>query len=144
MGDSVNHTPGPWRVLNMVHAERGDAMTPEELGEYVANSVRLTIEGGGTADRFLFISTEGDGPDLCHVGNGPRGPFNAMLMAAAPDLLEALTIILPMAKGYAYANRVGRNAEKIADAETAIAKALGQSEPSALTHGEGVKGGEDE
>jgi hypothetical protein len=85
------HTPGPWIACNMVHAERGDAMTPEEIGEYVKNSVTRSISDGGASDRFLFISTEGDDvPDICHVGNGPTGPANARLIAAAPDLLEAL------------------------------------------------------
>jgi hypothetical protein len=86
MSDTATHTPGPWIACNMVHAERGDQMTPEELGEYVANAARM-----GDPSRFLFISTEGDGaPDICHVGNGPSGPANARLIAAAPDLLAAL------------------------------------------------------
>lgn len=80
------HTPGPWTAHNMVHAE-GRPMTPDEIGEYVANSVRMSPE-----TRFLFISAEQDGGDVdvCHVGNGPNGPFNARLIAAAPELLEAL------------------------------------------------------
>jgi hypothetical protein len=88
-GIAQPHTPGPWIACNMIHAERGDQMTPEELGEYVANNVRKTLEDGGF-DHFLFITTPGDGPDICHVGNGPRGPANARLIAASPNLLEAL------------------------------------------------------
>lgn len=77
-------TPGPWRASNMVH-EEGRPMTPEELGEYVCNSVKVNPE-----TRFLFISGDnGDGEvDVCHVGNGPRGPANANLIAAAPELLR--------------------------------------------------------
>ena len=62
-------------------------MTPDEIGEYVANSVRMSPE-----TRFLFISGQNDGVDVdvCHVGNGPKGPWNAKLIAAAPELLEAL------------------------------------------------------
>lgn len=90
----MNHTPGPWKVFNMVHEERGGPMTPEEIGEYVKANVIKSIEDGGSADRFLFVSTEGENaPDICHVGNGPRGPFNARLIAAAPDLLEALQLL---------------------------------------------------
>lgn len=94
MGDA-KHTPGPWVAANMVHAERGGAMTPDEIGLYVANSVRKTIDDGGSPERFLFITgTEDGGPDICLVGNGPRGPENARLIASAPDLLEALKRLL--------------------------------------------------
>jgi hypothetical protein len=85
-----NHTSGNWRVFNMVHAERGDAMTPEEIGEYVKNNVIKSIENGGSQDRFLFISTDEQGsPDICLIGNGPDGPANATLIAGAPELLAA-------------------------------------------------------
>lgn len=79
-------TPGKWHAANMVHAERGDRMTPEELGAYVtANVKRSRAEGG--SDNFLFVTTEGeDVPDICHVGNGPRGPFHARAIAALPEL----------------------------------------------------------
>lgn len=85
-------TPGDWMACNMVHAERGDQMTPEEIGEYVTNSVKL-----GDPDRFLFITTSGEiAPDICHIGNGPAGPANAAFIAAAKpanvlSLLDALT-----------------------------------------------------
>ena len=87
-------TPGPWLAANMVHADRRDAMTADELGAYVAANVRRSIEDGGSADRFLFLTTnEDDAPDICHVGNGPNGPTNAALIAAlrneAPRLLAA-------------------------------------------------------
>ncbi len=38
----------------------------------------------------------------------------------AGELKDALIWVLPMAKGYAHANRVGRNAEIIANAEAVI------------------------
>lgn len=76
-------------AANMIHSEHGGQMTPEEIGEYVAGCVRKSREEGGF-DHFLFVTTAAsDGPDVCHVGNGPRGPFNACLIAAAPDLIEA-------------------------------------------------------
>lgn len=85
----TKHTKGEWQAFNMVHADRGDAMTPEEIGEYVKNSVLKSIADGGSADRFLFISTGEEGaPDICLVGNGPNGPANAKLIAAAPELLK--------------------------------------------------------
>lgn len=90
MGESV-YTPSNWQAFNMVHAERGGPMTPEEIGEYVANNVRKSLELGGSAERFLFVSEGGEGsPDICLVGNGPRGPQHAALIASAPDLLAVL------------------------------------------------------
>lgn len=81
-------TPGPWQAFNMIHAKTGERMTPDEVGEYVANAMRQRPE----CDDFLFVSAEkADGEyDVCHVGNGADGPFNAALIAAAPDLYEAL------------------------------------------------------
>lgn len=69
-------TQGPWFVFNMVN-ESGDAMTPDEIGKYVKSAVTK-----GDPGRFLFISTAEDGAlDICHVGNGPDGPYNAKLIA---------------------------------------------------------------
>ncbi|MGI9506936.1 MAG: hypothetical protein ACR2RE_28170 [Geminicoccaceae bacterium] len=48
---------------------------------------------------------------------------NAHFIAAAPDLLHALSVILPMAKRYAHANNVGRNQEMVAWAEEIERKA---------------------
>lgn len=85
-------TPGPWSIYNMVHAETGNRMTPEEIGEYVANAVRARPE----CDDFLFISALVDGvpKDVCHVGNGEAGPYNAVLMAASHDLYDSLKALL--------------------------------------------------
>jgi hypothetical protein len=77
----------PWTAQNMV-APDGGPMSAHEIGIYVANNVRFTREQGGY-DHFLFVS-DGAGKDVCLVGNGPRGPENARLIASAPELLEAL------------------------------------------------------
>jgi len=85
------YTSPPWTGHNMV-GEDGNQMTPEELGEYVTNSVKM-----GSPDRFLFVSAkhdDGDDCDICLTGNGPRGPQNTALIAAAPDLHAALTAAL--------------------------------------------------
>jgi hypothetical protein len=86
--DAAKATKGPWTAYNMVHADRGDQMTPEEIGEYVCNSVKM-----GDPSRFLFVSGKhdvGGDADICHVGNGPRGPANVNLIAAAPDMVAAI------------------------------------------------------
>ena len=80
-------TQGPWSGHNMVH-EEGRAMTPEEIGEYVANSVKMGAEG-----RFLFVSgkhADGGDCDVCHTGNGPRGMANTARIARVPDMEAAL------------------------------------------------------
>lgn len=79
-------TPEPWKAYRMVHDERGDALTPEEIGEYVTNTVRKSAILSGSTD-FLFISAEkSDGPaDVCHVGNGPASPANADFIQHAKD-----------------------------------------------------------
>lgn len=87
----TGYTPGPWSGHNMVH-EEGRQMTPVEIGEYVCNSVKM-----GDLSRFLFVSgkhDDGGDCDVCHTGNGPRGPANTALIAAAPDLHAALTAAL--------------------------------------------------
>ena len=73
---SAGATQGEWTALNMVH-EDGRPMTPQELGEYVKNAVQMSDE-----ERFLFVSGNQDGKDvdICHVGNGPKGPANARLI----------------------------------------------------------------
>ena len=116
----MSHTPGPWTVYNMIHAETGERLTPTEIGEYVKNCVSVNTENTD----FLFISAEKeDGPcDVCHVGNGPDGPYNARLMAAAPELLQALEILLSEAPR----SECPVRAAAISIAEEAIAKARGE------------------
>lgn len=111
------HTPGPWKAYNMVNAE-GKPMTAEEIGEYVKQCVIQSVKDGGTMDRFLYVSTEAEGgPDICHVGNGPCGPFNSVLIAAAPEMLQALERFLDTANLYA---------EAWENAKVVVAKAKGE------------------
>jgi hypothetical protein len=66
--------------------------------------------------------------DKEHQTNQRRKTFrhrNHMLIAVADrieELENALTVILPMAKGYAAQNNVGRNQEKIANAVSVLEK----------------------
>jgi hypothetical protein len=81
-------TAAPWTAYRMTHEDRGDALTPEELGEYVKNSVLKSAAESGTTD-FLFVGCEKPtGPaDVCHVGNGPTSPANAQFIASSRTLL---------------------------------------------------------
>lgn len=81
-------TQGCWTACRMTHLERGDDLTPDELGEYVKNCVLV-----GGERPFLFVSVEvgGVSVDLCHIGNGPNGPNNAaFIQAANPATVVAL------------------------------------------------------
>lgn len=115
--EQMQHTPGPWTVYRMVHELTQQPMSPEQVGEYVCNSVKKSAAESGTLD-FLFVSCEKpSGPaDVCHVGNGPTSPANARLIAAAPELLEALK----EAETYTHTTPRLRDARR-----AAIAKATG-------------------
>lgn len=86
--DRDTGTPGPWSAFNMTHEDRGDQMTPDEVGEYVANSVRM-----GCWPHFLFVGgkhSDGGDCDVCHVGNGPLGPYNARRIARVPEMEDRI------------------------------------------------------
>ena len=92
---------GPWTACRMTHEDRGDDLTPAELGEYVQNSV-VKSAGESGSNAFLFVSvekTDGKSADVCHVGNGPTSPANADFIAHAPDdiafLLASLAPVEP-------------------------------------------------
>lgn len=85
------HTPGPWMPFVMVNQETGAQMTPEQVGELVKNSIIKSAIQSGTNEYVFVVAKKHDGEyDICHVGNGPDRKANARLIAAAPDLLEAL------------------------------------------------------
>jgi hypothetical protein len=84
-------TQGEWTGYRLVHADRGDTMTPEEMGEYVRNSVIKSESESGTRDFIAVLGNKPDGPaDVCHVGNGPTSPANAAFIVAAHNHLGAL------------------------------------------------------
>ena len=89
-----------WQAWNMVHGDTGKPMTPDELGEYVKNTVLKSIEDGGSADQFLFVSFDGEGnSDICHVGNGPNRAANAAFIAHARTDIPALIAALESSEG---------------------------------------------
>ncbi|MCP5082661.1 MAG: hypothetical protein GY948_13320, partial [Alphaproteobacteria bacterium] len=96
------HSEGPWKAAYMTHADTGEPMTPAQIGEYVKNSVIKTAETSGHT-RFLFVYTEDElgTVDICHVGNGPKGPANAQLIAQAPDLKKENEALLRAASEFA-------------------------------------------
>ena len=55
-----------------------------------------------------------------HSENIDECEANARLIAAAPELLEALVLVLPMAKGYAAEHPVGNNEAMVQEAIDAL------------------------
>lgn len=106
----VKHTPGPWSLdeeaCNVVHEPSGSVIarffTPDDFPCLESGTPEM-----GCAEQEL--------------------PANAALIAAAPDLLAALELILPMAKGYAAEHPVGNNALFIVQAEEALSKSTARA-----------------
>ena len=101
---TANHTPGPWYAL------RGQRNI----------SIRHK-----TGDRLLpmvnVASVRGQFPTDCPYGSSEA---NARLIAAAPELLEALQKMLPELRGLSIVSDTA--AEMLREAEAAIAKATGE------------------
>lgn len=99
-----NHTPGDWYVTG-------------EMTRYI--NVRI---GGG-----LIQEVASCGPTEADGGYGPQQEANARLIAAAPDLLEALVLLEAemVASGNAHANDFGWK-PAIEKTRAAIAKATGE------------------
>lgn len=97
------HTPGPWiydETWALIHDGRKSAVSPHE----------------SAAEICAIHAARNGKPDECKA--------NALLIAAAPELLEALQGIIDLNK---YSNSpcpFGRDIERIC--RTAIAKATGQ------------------
>ena len=86
----VKHTPGTWKVYNLIHEDHGGQLTPSEIGEYVTKIVKDTRELDGL-DHFLFVKANGRA--VCLIGNGPKSSANARLITAAPEMYNALKSI---------------------------------------------------
>lgn len=91
-------TPGPWGVEDNGHF-------------YDINAVRGTV-GNVCSSRSWFDNGE---------HRGPVAMANAQLIAAAPELLEALEMLV------VFTTPTKRNAAALSKAHAAIAKALGES-----------------
>ena len=110
MNESIKgHTPGPWTLENR-HDERG---TP--------SGINVFSEAEAT-----FICRMPDGASVQGGHAWPEQLANARLIAAAPELLEALSVLVDHAKEtYPHFEDV-RGQNDIAKALTAIAKAKGE------------------
>ncbi len=120
MNNEIEFTKGPWTpcILNI---------KKEVIGEYVQRCVDSSPD-----DRFFFVSVEKeDGPaDICHVGNGPTSEKNAFLIAAAPDLYNALLEVTKYYSGQGTGDifnlGYGNDAKKERMVRNALKKARGE------------------
>lgn len=103
------HTPGPW------HVGQGNGE-----GSIFSDDGRMRLETGGTT---LY--------PICEINHGwskDEDDANARLIAAAPDLLEALTLALPYVEMAEHdeAYKRGEVAKMVRTMREAIAKAIGE------------------
>lgn len=101
MADTVKHTPGPWEIRKAGNGDRG-----------------ISAPGTGIfIEAFAEIRHSGEGAyDECDA--------NARLIAAAPDVLSALKLLLADVKDY---EPWQRPCHAVDVAEAAIAKAEDRS-----------------
>jgi len=102
------HTPGPW------HAGIGNGE-----GSIFSDSGRTRLEDGGTTLYPICSYNRG--------WNADEDAANARLVAAAPDLLEALRATLRCLEWHEQRHGVGMDAKAVKDAYAAIAKAIGEA-----------------
>ena len=97
---TVKHTPGPWEAEELFDGE---------------TSLGISIKAG--RDEVAHIS-----------GIGPQDFDNATLLAAAPDLLEALYLALPFIEDCAIDDcyKPGYVNKSLVSIKAAIAKATGE------------------
>lgn len=100
----IMHTPGPWKVGFDGYTIREDKGT--HGGYYVAN-------------------TAANQPDQMPENIRQRDKANARLIAAAPELLEALEMLMPQYPSRGMCDEYDRAMWE--NAEAAIAKATGKS-----------------
>ena len=81
-------TPGPWRGLTHGTASQRDAAGrayEAVMARRVADSPEVEFTD------LSWVETTPDGPHIALVGNGPKGPENAKLIAAfSPEVAAAL------------------------------------------------------
>jgi hypothetical protein len=102
--ENFKHTPGPWRI-----------------GEYAVNDYCPTIYG---PDGFAICTMEQGNVNIADIVEA-----DARLIAACPDMLEALQLVVDGLSAFVFKMNVKDHfSEKLAmeSARTAIKKALGE------------------
>lgn len=110
-------TPGPW-VPEISVDEWGLSVIASDEPNYISNPTR-----GQVCHVSVVAGASGDNPDLARA--------NARLIAAAPDLLEALIEALPYVESCEYDSgyKPGAVAKVVRNMNAAILKARATSKP---------------
>ncbi len=119
---TAKHTPGPWKVQWYPRSQTAEIETvAQELGTYRHMTNALPMCAGVNSEVEL-IPWEIEGEETRYVRYSAEACANARLMAAAPEMLEALDSVFRMLlgpepktlKGYAqrcsFIDRTVRNA----------------------------------
>lgn len=88
----TTHTPGPWSYTWFCKPDGQPIETVDDVAETIAGSARHSTRAelfGVTLDD-ANEDERGQATVVCYTGNGPNAHNNARLIAAAPDLLQAL------------------------------------------------------
>ncbi len=122
------HTPGPWFIWKE-RAMQDEGMGADEIDEELSHYSDFDIYSGSPVEITRGL-IKGGGPKICDLDadfldEGQDVLANARLIAAAPDLLEALQSLVSAAEsiggmhveGWVHLDRM------VAEAHAAIAKA---------------------
>jgi hypothetical protein len=119
----MSHTPGPWIAKH----------TQQSIDE-ILDAMRQMLEKGNAqckwVDSTIFHPDDTEPMTIAFIGNGPAGEANALLIAAAPELLAACErarnqmVAIMRALGE---NTQSDDVDTTNQMEAAIAKAKGQT-----------------
>jgi hypothetical protein len=110
----AKHTPGPW-----IQVFRADNKT---MQRYIVNETGVT----GFPVYIATVESETDHPRNSYRAPGLEAEANARLLAAAPELLEALEHMVAVSNWATTIQSEEQYDEMIASAEAAIRKAKGE------------------
>jgi hypothetical protein len=118
-------TPAPWVAT---YFTRPDG-SPIETGEHVAETIAFSASQSDRAELHgVTLTGDEDGVIVCYTGNGPRSQDNAHLIAAAPELYEALSLFVTAGEMSVFDGGANKAMAVAFDAaERALAKARGET-----------------
>jgi len=88
----TKHTPGPWLNTYFCKPDGEPILTVQDVADTIAGSAHHSerAELFGVSLDDAKSDPDGRATVVCYTGNGPNAHNNARLIAAAPELLEAL------------------------------------------------------